>query len=277
MILVISSKNSYATQRLVKEAKGKKLEVRVMDIQDLIAVNFKVQANGFDILYVRNPYLNQSAQYLPNIIKLAKTFKAAGKRVVDANISSGFLGKGKWKDYQVLKKAGLPIPETYKYEQKIKFSKTHPKSYFLKWIYGFRGKGIFTVKSDMGESLIPNNVAKAELMHQEFIVSDYEYKVMCVGYKSLPVVLKFGMDKMLRPDFKNFKVLKKTTCNNVVALAEKSAKVLGRELSKIDILEKDGKFYILEVNRFPGFKSFEQLTKFNVAKEFLKYLMGCSK
>ena len=42
--------------------------------------------------------------------------------------------------------------------------------------------------------------------------------------------------------------------------------------SHADILEKDGKFFILEVNRFPGLESFEKLTKYNVGKEFLKYL-----
>ena len=59
-------------------------------------------------------------------------------------------------------------------------------------------------------------------------------------------------------------------------IAEKASKVLGRELSKIDILEDYmGKLYILEVNRFPGLKSFEELTGFNVAGEFVKYLEKC--
>ena len=55
-------------------------------------------------------------------------------------------------------------------------------------------------------------------------------------------------------------------------LAEQSSRVLKRELAKVDILESRGKFYILEVNRFPGLKSFEEFTKYNATKEFLEYL-----
>ena len=58
----------------------------------------------------------------------------------------------------------------------------------------------------------------------------------------------------------------------IVYLAEQSSELLKRELAKVDILESAGKFYVLEVNRFPGLKSFEELTKFNVTAEFLRYL-----
>jgi glutathione synthase/RimK-type ligase-like ATP-grasp enzyme len=40
----------------------------------------------------------------------------------------------------------------------------------------------------------------------------------------------------------------------------------------VDILEKAGKFYVLEVNRFPGLKSFEQQTKSNIYAKFIEYL-----
>ena len=49
---------------------------------------------------------------LPQIIALAKKFKAAGKKVVDSTIADGKLGQGKWADYQKLEKAGLLIPKT---------------------------------------------------------------------------------------------------------------------------------------------------------------------
>lgn len=270
MILVISSKDAYGTKRLFEEARKQKVEIRILDIEELVDLKFKVDISEFDALYIRNPYHKTSPKYIPQIINLAKKFKAQGKMVVDANIASGKLGQGKWEDYKQLKKAGVLIPKTKQYKSAhYSLPTIH---YILKWIYGMKGKGTFLVKSNSDIKKIPAHIPKEELMWQEFIKADFEYKVICVGYKSIPVVLKFAMNKLNRPDFRNFFVLKSSACTKVLDVAQKASKVLGRELSKVDILEKDGKFYVLEVNRFPGLDSFEKLTKFNVFSKFLSYL-----
>lgn len=63
------------------------------------------------------------------------------------------------------------------------------------------------------------------------------------------------------------------TIQKVVALAERAARVLGRELAKVDILEDQrGNLFVLEVNRWPGFQNFEKLSGYNVAWEFVSYL-----
>lgn len=117
---------------------------------------------------------------------------------------------------------------------------------------------------------------------QEFIAADCEYKVITVGYKALPVILKFATHPITnRPDFNNYSVIGLNSANKqssqiqeIVNFAEQSSLVLKRELAKVDILQKAEKFYILEVNRFPGLESFENLTKYNVAKDFLLYLQN---
>ena len=120
MIYVISSKTAYAAKRLLREtrimnyessfAKASKDKAGIMkyamgiiDIKSLIKRSFLLKAVRGDVLYIRNPYLNGRPGYIPQIIKLAKRFKAQGGRVVDANIVKGDLGKGKWVDYQKLK------------------------------------------------------------------------------------------------------------------------------------------------------------------------------
>src|SRR3989344_7242571 len=112
MILLISPKNVYATKRLVEEAKLKKVKMEVFDVADLVERKFEIDAKQYNVLYVRMPYLNGSPKYIPNIIKLAKKFKAAGKKVVDSVIAEGELARGKYEDYLKLKKSGLPIPKT---------------------------------------------------------------------------------------------------------------------------------------------------------------------
>ena len=120
---------------------------------------------------------------------------------------------------------------------------------------------------------IPPHIPKKELMVQEYVKADYEYKVVVVGFKALPKVLRFTISDLgFKIDFAKHELIERTQVRKVCSLAEKAAKVLGRELCKVDILEKNGKLYVLEVNRFPGLEGFEELMKYNVFKEFLKYL-----
>lgn len=276
MILLISSKNSYATKRLVKEASIKKFGSRVLDLEDLIKFNFKVTAKKGDVLYVRNPYLMGKADFLPQVIKLAKAFKKAGGRVVDSNITKGDLGKGKWEDYKKLKLSGIPIPKTGLF-QKLKTFSLQVSSYklpaILKWIYGLKGRSVFLVKSVEDMKKIPSSIPKKELLVQEYIQAEYEYKVVVVGFKALPKVLRFKtLNTGFKIDYAKHELLERSRARKVCSLAEKASKTLGRELCKVDILERKGKFYVLEVNRFPGLQGFENLMKYNVFKAFLEYL-----
>lgn len=308
MILVISSKTAYATERLVAEARSMGYEVSIMETAELAAVDFNINITPYSCLYVRDPYVKGSPKYLPEIIELAKKFKQAGKKVVDANIADGKLGEGKWVDYQALEKAGLPIPETLNYELGIKnyaFYVPHPSSlipppYVLKWIYGFKAENVFLVQSQKDLEGILKKYPKEELLFQEYIKADFEYKVITVGYKSLPVVVRFevrGSGFKLEHDkyevipsrhseapaeeFQTKRVIlhpsaalgiQDDAIARVVELAERASKALGRELSKVDILQKGNNLYILEVNRFPGLESFEKLTKYNATKKILQYL-----
>ncbi len=290
MILVISSKKVYAAKRLAWEAGIRNQELRIMDMQDLITCNFQIDPNKFDALYIRDPYLKDSPKYTPQIVKLAKKFKAAGKKVVDSAIADGELGQGKWADYQRLQKAGLPIPKTGLLSDYPLPTIHYPL--ILKWTYGFKAKNVFLIKNQQQlKNILPLHLKK-EWLVQEFIKADYEYKVITVGYKALPVVLRFSTrggsasggkikDNGFRTDFKSACSVpiygrSRQPMNRhatIVKFAERASKILNRELAKVDILEAKGKFYILEVNRFPGLKSFEQLTGYNVFKDFFKYLV----
>jgi|SRR3989344_965736 len=272
MILLISPKNVYATKRLVEEAKLKKVKMEVFDVADLVERKFEIDAKQYNVLYVRMPYLNGSPKYIPNIIKLAKKFKAAGKKVVDSVIAEGELARGKYEDYLKLKKSGLPIPRTNK-QLTINNLQLTDYPFIAKWIYGFKGRGTFYISSRDDLKNIPSYIPKDELLAQEFIPAEYEYKIITVGYKALPVILRFKIDpKTHRSDFNKYDVIRGKAGQLISRLAGRASKVLGRELAKADILQKGKKFYILEVNRFPGLDSFEELTKYNIAKEFLKYL-----
>jgi glutathione synthase/RimK-type ligase-like ATP-grasp enzyme len=145
MILIISSKKVYAAKRLKEEAKIGNSELRIMDVQDLVVCDFKINIGQFNVLYVRDPYLSGRAEFLPQIIALAKRFKAAGKKVIDSSIADGELGQGKWVNYQKIQKSGLPIPETRLLPGYPLPATRYPL--ILKWIYGFKAKNVFLIKN----------------------------------------------------------------------------------------------------------------------------------
>lgn len=271
MILLISPPTAYATKRLLQEGGS---AVRVMSLADLAAKNFNIDPKDFDAVFIRSPFVNGSPEFFPQIISLAQKFKLAGKRVVDKVIAEGELGQGKMSDYIKLKNSGISIPATEWFAEAR-------ECYFpciAKWTYGFGGKEVFLLKSQDDLLKVIGLIPAGEMLIQEFIPAECEYKVFTVGYKALAVILKFKIDsKIFRPDFGDTEVIRlpsnNENINQLVQIAESASKTLNRELSKVDILEFGGKFYVLEVNRWPGLKSFEELTGFNVAGEFIKYLI----
>ncbi len=274
-ILVISSKKAYIAERLKQEACKQGFVLEIFSVADLKKIDFKPNFESFDVLYIRNPYLNSGAEFLPQIIRLAKEFKKRGKKVVDAVIAEGKLGEGKWADYQRLLRANLPIPKTHE----LTLSSISVESYplILKWQFGMKAENVFYVKNSDQLAKLTIKYPKKEWLVQEFIPADYEYKVMVVGFNSVPVVLRFNVaDSGFGIKFRTGVSISVKDCSEVVKLAEKSAKILGRELSKVDILESRGKFYVLEVNRFPGVKPFENLTKYNLVGDFMEYLQNGS-
>lgn len=295
MILLISPKSAYFTRRFTEEAALQNAAVEVLSMGDLVEREFEIEIERYQALFVRLPFVNGDPKYFPQIIALAKKFKAAGKRVVDAVIAEGEVSEGKWGDYERLKEAGLSIPKTrllVDSEQWAVNSSSglglltnhYPLPTVLKWIYGFQGKGTFFIRNEEDLKNIPAHIPKEELMVQEFIPAEYEYKIITVGYKALPVILRFNVDK------KTFKLNFSTACSmpihrlprwlinghatGIIEIAESASRLLKRELAKVDILQSGSQFYILEVNRWPGLEWFERLTGSNIVKDFVSYIKG---
>lgn len=276
MILVISPKNVYAAKRLAQESAKLDIGLDIMEAGEL--GDWKnIDIGKYNALYVRNPFQNGRPDFLPQIIGLANKFRTMDKRVVDGVIADGDLGRGKWEDYKGLSRAEVGIPGTQLLW--VKGQMSNVKCPFVaKWIYGMKGKGTFLIKSESDIRKIPNNIPRDELMAQEYIDADFEYKVVTVGYKALPVILRYKMkDERFMLEFANFEVLRSENCKELVEIAQNSSKALKRELAKVDILQKGNNWYVLEVNRFPGLEGFEAQAKFNVFAEFLAYLRRVDK
>lgn len=268
-VLCISPKDVYFIKRLKQEAVLANVALEVVIPFELEALDFNLLAKTYDCLYVR--FCN--AHFI-KIIELAKAFTKAGKPVIDESITQGSIGINKIRDAKKIEEAGLPQPQTKMFLE----AKSWQYPCIVKWNFGFGGKEVFLAKSVNDIYRASSFLPPEELLIQEFFEAEYEYKVLCAGYKALPVILRFNISKKnWRPDFDTSVTIDLRSDNlaarQVAGLAEAVSKVLGRELSKTDILQKDNKFYVLECNRWPGLKSFEEQTGYNAVGEFLKYLI----
>src|SRR5579864_6019045 len=137
-LLIISPKDIYITNRLIEEAAKAGVAAQVTDIETLAGNHFEVDAGKYDCLYIRFCY-----PYFDQTVELARKFIAAGKKVVDADIAGGDVGRGKMPVYEKLKAAGLPIPKT----DWLMNVKDHHYPFMVKWTYGFGGKDVFLVRN----------------------------------------------------------------------------------------------------------------------------------
>jgi RimK family alpha-L-glutamate ligase len=53
----------------------------------------------------------------------------------------------------------------------------------------------------------------------------------------------------------------------------RAAKVLGCEYAGVDLIERDDKHYVTEVNAIPGWKGLQSTTKVNIAEKIIDYLL----
>ncbi len=60
-------------------------------------------------------------------------------------------------------------------------------------------------------------------------------------------------------------------------LALKASEVVGCEVAGVDLLESGDGYYITEINSQPGWKGLQQVTRVNIAREIVKYVISKTK
>ncbi len=265
MILLISPQGVYSTKRLIEETAALGISAKTASMRQMVQDVLPIDVADYEALYIRFPY-----PYLDEATALARQFVKAGKKVVDATMVDGDVDHDKFGPLVKALIAGLPVPQTFRLGQT---SLKYP--YVVKWDFGMKGRDVFLVKDDAGLQKAMHKHPTSELLVQQYVPVEFEYKVITVGYKSLPVVLRFAPHpKTGRPNFATAQTISSAELPELVQIAESAARATCRELAKVDILESGGKFYIVEINRWPGFQSFEQLTGYNVAKDFIQYIVS---
>lgn len=286
-ILLLSGQGLYTTRRLQEAAAHKQLALDVYEMVDIELVAGAGQQGLFhkgddllaryDALLVRLFY-----PFISEVLTVARLFKEAGKVVIDRALTEEGYALSKMYDYLLLAQHGVPIPQSWQlYDSRQIEAIAGQLGYpcILKGVHGAMGSRVYLVHDADALHRTLWKYGAGELVVQEFLPADEDYRVVTVGYQALPFIIK-----RLPPagDFRTNAAVGGTFLSledpalaaALFPLAEKAASVLGREFAAIDIRMKAGRPLVLEVNRRLDFAAYEEATGFDVASAFLDYVVA---
>jgi RimK family alpha-L-glutamate ligase len=287
-ILWLDWRDHPTSHRMQEEAIKSQMELEICEIGDIFSItdikcvgifkNNRDLVKEYDALVVRNffPHISEA-------LTVARLFKEAGKTVVDDSLTTEGYVISKMHDYLLLAHAGLPVPITFQTNNRQEVEKLADEMGYpclLKGVHGGLGQHVFKIKNVFQLRRTLSHYPDGELLLQEYLPAEEDYRVLTIGYKSVPLFVS----RRPRPgDFRtNFALEGEgvphplSEMPELAPLAENAARILKREFSGVDIRMKNGIPMILEVNRRPGFDGFEAATGLNVAKLILEYVVNKS-
>lgn len=285
-ILWLGWEDMYATRRMKEAARQLEVRLDALEIFDIAFISDARRTGIFhgetdllaeyDALVIRTFY-----PYISEALTIARLFRDAGKVVVDQSLTDEGYAVSKEHDYILLAQHGLPVPATrqvFNPAEAEAFAAEVGYPCILKGIHGAHGSTVFLIRS-------PDQLHRwlwrfpiGELAVQEFLPAESDYRVMTIGYQALPQIISrrpapgdFRTNFAVNAEFCACRLSEMPVLGE---LSEKAARLLRREFSGVDIRFKGEQPMILEVNRRPAFEGFEKATGFDVAGEFLKYILS---
>ncbi|MHB8782125.1 MAG: ATP-grasp domain-containing protein [Desulfobacteria bacterium] len=283
-ILLLESEDLYTVKRIVEAGEKAGIQVDSIDIFDItfVSENRKIGiyygsldlVSHYDAIIIRtfHPYISES-------LTIARLFHDAGKVVVDESLAEEGYAVSKMHDYIILAKCGISVPLTWQFFDPNCVEKQAEELGYpciLKGIHGSQGTHVHMVNNKEKLRKKMWQYRCGELLLQEYLPADEDYRVMVVGYKVITTMVSrkpksgefrtnFEFDEIVTPrSIEHFSELRE--------VVEKSARILKREFAGVDIRYRGKTPLVLEVNRRPGFKGFEEKTGVDVAGEFIRYV-----
>lgn len=254
----------YDSKKLGKEEKtflklAKKMNAELIMFNlanELDEFEIEKKAKLCDVIY------NDTADYIT--IEMAKTLEALGKKVIDAT-KIYYYTEDKWMFFLKCMQNKIPTPETILLSADLNSAKAELERFnhwpvILKRVYGERGE--FVQKADNVNEAIAKITAlwkkgneRLPVLAQEFIKSD-SYRVTVIGKKIMQTAVKkchgWKATGCYATRFQKFKM--DTQLEKIV---KKLVKVSGIEVCGIDLLKKNDKWLVLEINAEPSFNFFD--------------------
>ena len=148
----------------------------------------------------------------------------------------------------------------------------------VKEVYGSMGNRVHLVSNQAELKALREKLISVPHLYQEFVGSyGQDLRVIVIGGKAVAAMIRRNEN-----DFRSNIELGGTGLPHTLnekerELAELCAKELGLDYCGVDILSKNGKYYICEVNSNAFWKGISAVTNINVAKLYAEYLISLAK
>ncbi len=242
----------------LKLAKKKNIKIILINLfKKIDEKEFENQIRGCDLLYNSSPE--------DFVIEFLKTAEELGKTVIDTP-QLYYYTEDKWMFYLKCRKHKVPTPATILLSHNLNIAKSELKEFgqwpvILKRIYGMMGE--YVKKADNPAQAIrvmkkmhKKDCDKLPIIAQEFISSP-SYRVTIIDKKIIQTAVKknkgWKSTGMFSKKFEKFKI--DSTLRKIL---EKIIRFTQIDICGVDLLKKNGKWLVLEVNSTPSLDFFDE-------------------
>jgi len=207
-----------------------------------------------------NLFFNNSTENIS--IEITKTIEELGKRVIEPS-KKFYYFEDKWMFFLKCKRHGIPTLNTILLSENIPVAKDELKDFnswpvILKRIEGSNGEYVDRAENLRDAERIINKFWKRgserlPIIAQEFVPSS-SYRVTVVGNKIVQTALKRSKGWKCTGNYSRIGKFK--TDKELEKIINKLIKVFGISICGVDLLKKDGKWLVLEINAQPGLDFF---------------------
>ncbi len=241
------------------------LNIEVMNIN-----SFLIECGNENKVYYNGKIINvfpKIAIMRKNNIFFGRQLELLGVEVIN-NIQSMVDAKNKLKIHQLLAFNKIPIPKTiykvskenYKNLNYNEIKSILGNKFIAKYIFGAKGTNVYLIDNENDF----NNVLekhKGKVIFQEFIESSYgtDLRIYILNGKYKYAAIRKNDNNFKSNLAQGGEALSYEAPQEVIDIAEKTAKICNLDICGVDILIGDNnKYYVCEVNSIPGFESIKK-------------------
>lgn len=280
ILFLTPSRISETTKILMKEAK-KRFSVSLSYLNNVsvyLSSSIKIMDGDRNISYFDYVFPKIDGKRKEYGVKLISAYDMLGVKK-PYNAASLLIAHDKFMTTEILASHGLNVPRTMivKGEENLKQALNKIGiPLVMKLLSGSGGQGVIFIDN---EKTLESLINSMEHLNQVVIVQEYvpnageDIRSLVVGGRVIGAYKRVAKPGEKRSNIKlGGRGEKIELDEELEKISIKSAKAIGSDICGVDIIEHDGKYYVLEVNLNPGIRGMMNATGINIAKEIIDYI-----
>lgn len=275
----------YEAQRILEEASNANLNIKVVIPSE---VDIIVTRSDRKSIRVDNSIVDLPKLILPRTGSGTTYYTLSVLRHLEKlhvpvlnNSDSIEAAKDKMYTSQILAAHNIPIPRTLLVKFPVDISFVEKQIGFpcvIKVLSGSYGEGVHLVQNSEALKELMEFVSSLKsslnILIQEYISSKpgEDIRVLVIGGKPIGAMLRKSTDGSFKANITRGGIGESYPLTDEIEyIASETAKVLGLDISGVDLLFDEKGFKVCEANSAPGFEGFEKFCNMNIAEEIIKY------